>query len=175
MNNKIKELRKKKKLTQEELAQKINVTKLTISRWERGERVPKSDKAQQLAEFFEVSVDYLLGYDNVSKNFEEIFRLKAKNHSNDEVKNNLEDQDEEAKNKIEETYLRFITDSEKLKELKEDTLVAIRFTESIQNKLRHGITQPYSYAWELDKISFFFIDLLERIEQRENELEENKD
>lgn len=64
MDNKIKELRKKKKLTQEELAQKINVTKLTISRWERGERVPKSDKAQQLADFFGVSVDYLLGDDN---------------------------------------------------------------------------------------------------------------
>ena len=62
MNNKIKELRKKKKLTQEELAEKINVTKLTISRWERGERVPKSDKAQQLADFLGVSVSYLLGY-----------------------------------------------------------------------------------------------------------------
>lgn len=62
MNNKIKELRKEKKLTQEELAEKINVTKLTISRWERGERVPKSDKAQQLADFFNVSVAYMLGY-----------------------------------------------------------------------------------------------------------------
>ncbi|QBX08223.1 XRE family transcriptional regulator [Streptococcus gallolyticus] len=62
MDNKIKELRKKKKLTQEELAQKINVTKLTISRWERGERVPKSDKAQQLAKLFGVSISYLLGY-----------------------------------------------------------------------------------------------------------------
>ncbi|MBT0923492.1 helix-turn-helix domain-containing protein [Streptococcus lutetiensis] len=62
MNNKIKELRKKKKLTQEELAQKINVTKLTISRWERGERLPKSDKAQELADFFGVTIPYLLGF-----------------------------------------------------------------------------------------------------------------
>ena len=60
--NRLKELRKEKKLTQKELADKINVTKLTISRWERGERVPKSDKAQQLADFFNVSVGYLLGY-----------------------------------------------------------------------------------------------------------------
>lgn len=60
--NRLKELRKEKRLTQEELAKKINVTKLTISRWERGERVPKSDKAQQLADFFGVSVGYLLGY-----------------------------------------------------------------------------------------------------------------
>ena len=64
MSNRIRELRKKKKLTQDELADEINVTKLTISRWERGERVPKSDKAQQLAEFFKVNVGYLLGYDD---------------------------------------------------------------------------------------------------------------
>lgn len=64
MNNRIKELRKKKKLTQEELAEKINVTKLTISRWERGERIPKSDKANEIAKLFNVPVSYLLGYDD---------------------------------------------------------------------------------------------------------------
>ncbi|WP_221913326.1 helix-turn-helix transcriptional regulator [Streptococcus halichoeri] len=53
-----------KMLTQEELAQKIGVTKLTIARWENGERVPKSDKAKQLADYFEVPVSYLLGYDD---------------------------------------------------------------------------------------------------------------
>ena len=60
--NRLKELRKEKKLTQKELADKINVSKLTISRWERGERVPKSDKAQALADFFGVNTAYLLGY-----------------------------------------------------------------------------------------------------------------
>lgn len=70
MNNKIKELRKKKKLTQEELAQKINVTKLTISRWERGERLPKSDKAQELADFFNVSIGELLGFGTVEEEIE---------------------------------------------------------------------------------------------------------
>ena len=60
--NRLKELRKEKKLTQKELADKINVSKITVLRWENGERVPKSDKAQQLADFFGVSVGYLLGY-----------------------------------------------------------------------------------------------------------------
>ena len=79
MNNRIKELRKKKKLTQEELAEKINVTKLTISRWERGERVPKSDKAQQLANYFGVSVAYLLGYSEFNETLKEAVQEGNKN------------------------------------------------------------------------------------------------
>lgn len=59
----IKLLRKEKNLTQEELAEKIGVAKLTILRWENGDRVPKADKAQLLADFFGVSVEFLLGYD----------------------------------------------------------------------------------------------------------------
>ncbi|WP_330950320.1 helix-turn-helix transcriptional regulator [Streptococcus anginosus] len=60
--NRLKELRKEKKLTQEDLAGKIGVSKITILRWENGERQIKQDKAQQLADYFRVSVGYLLGY-----------------------------------------------------------------------------------------------------------------
>lgn len=60
--NRLKELRKEKKLTQEELAGEIGVSKITILRWENGERQIKQDKAQQLADYFGVSVGYLLGY-----------------------------------------------------------------------------------------------------------------
>lgn len=77
--NRLKELRKEKKLTQEELAQKINVTKLTISRWERGERLPKSDKAQELADFFGVNTAYLLGYsDFPARNLRELLTHEVK-------------------------------------------------------------------------------------------------
>ena len=62
--NRLKELRKIKKMTQQELANIIGVTKLTILRWEKGDRQIKSDKAQQLAEYFNVSVGYLLGYED---------------------------------------------------------------------------------------------------------------
>lgn len=60
--NRLKDLRKRKKLTQQELADIIGVTKLTILRWEKGDRQIKPDKAQLLAEFFGVDVGYLLGY-----------------------------------------------------------------------------------------------------------------
>ena len=62
--NRLKELRKRKKMTQQELANIIGVTKLTILRWEKGDRQIKSDKAQQLGEYFNVSVGYLLGYED---------------------------------------------------------------------------------------------------------------
>ena len=62
--NRLKELRQGKKLTQQELAQEIGVSKLTILNWEKGEHQIKSDKAQQLADFFEVPVGYLLGFNN---------------------------------------------------------------------------------------------------------------
>lgn len=60
--NRLKMLRKQKKLTQENLANEMGVTKLTISRWENEEVQIKSDKARQLADYLNVSVGYLLGY-----------------------------------------------------------------------------------------------------------------
>lgn len=60
--NRLKELRKEKKLTQKELADYLGVNEKTISRWENGESTIKSDKAQALADFFWVNTAYLLGY-----------------------------------------------------------------------------------------------------------------
>lgn len=60
--NRLKELRKQKGLTQQGLADEISVSKITVLRWENEERQIKPEKAQQLADFFGVSVGYLLGY-----------------------------------------------------------------------------------------------------------------
>lgn len=60
--NRLKELRKQKGLTQQGLADKISVSKITILRWENEERQIKPEKAQQLADYFGVSIGYLLGY-----------------------------------------------------------------------------------------------------------------
>ena len=65
--NRLKELRKQKGLTQQGLADKISVSKITILRWENEERQIKPEKAQQLADFFGVSVGYLLGYSGYRK------------------------------------------------------------------------------------------------------------
>ena len=48
-------------MTQEELGKKINVTKVSISGYENGNRTPDMETLQKIAEVFDVSIDYLLG------------------------------------------------------------------------------------------------------------------
>ena len=57
----IKELRKANKLTQKQLAKKLNVDCSAVTKWETGKANPDFEKQQFLADFFGVSVDYLLG------------------------------------------------------------------------------------------------------------------
>ncbi|MCC4486025.1 helix-turn-helix domain-containing protein [Limosilactobacillus reuteri] len=59
--NRIRELRLKNHITQTELAKKIHVSPQVISKYEKNERKPKIDKLQGLANFFNVSVEYLMG------------------------------------------------------------------------------------------------------------------
>lgn len=75
--NRLKELRKAKKLTQEELAREIGISKITVLRWENGERQIKLDKAQKLADFFGVSIAHLLGYED--NDFEKQIRIDTLN------------------------------------------------------------------------------------------------
>ena len=63
--NRLKELRKEKGLTQTDLAELLEVTKLTISNWENGVSSIKSDRLKKLCEIFDVDAPYLLGYNNV--------------------------------------------------------------------------------------------------------------
>ena len=60
MNN-IKILRTEKNLSQEELAKHIHVTQTMISQWEKGKKQPGREVAESLADFFGVTLDYLLG------------------------------------------------------------------------------------------------------------------
>lgn len=62
---KISELRKKNNMTQEELAEKLNVARQTISKWECNETSPSLEDASQLAKIFNVSLDELVGNKNV--------------------------------------------------------------------------------------------------------------
>ena len=79
--NRLKELRQEKKLSQKELAENIGVHYRTLQNWENGESQIKPEKAQQLADFFGVSVGYLLGYEeektleNILKDAEEYLEM----------------------------------------------------------------------------------------------------
>ena len=56
-------LRRERKITQEELALFIGVTKASVSKWETGATIPDIMILPQLAAFFDVSIDELLGYE----------------------------------------------------------------------------------------------------------------
>ena len=55
------ELRTKKGLSQDELAEKVFVTRQAVSRWENGETVPNVETLKLLSKFFDVSINTLLG------------------------------------------------------------------------------------------------------------------
>lgn len=57
------QLRKLNRLTQEDLAEKIGVTRQAIAKWESGETIPDLDKCKILAEIFNVSLDDLANYE----------------------------------------------------------------------------------------------------------------
>lgn len=60
LGEKITHLRKKRGLSQEELAITLNVSRQAVSKWETGEAKPDTDKVVALAEYFEVTTDWLL-------------------------------------------------------------------------------------------------------------------
>ena len=61
LNENIKEIRKSKGLSQEELAVKLNVVRQTISKWEQGLSVPDSDMLISISKVLETPVSTLLG------------------------------------------------------------------------------------------------------------------
>jgi len=67
----LKELREQKRLNQEGLATKINVSQSTISAYEVGERTPDLETLITIANFFNVSIDYLVGRSNVKQNIKQ--------------------------------------------------------------------------------------------------------
>ena len=60
-NVRLKELRNEKAISQAELGKLVNVSKMAISHWEKGHSEPSIAQLIVLSDFFQVSVDYLVG------------------------------------------------------------------------------------------------------------------
>lgn len=60
-------LRRKNGLSQEQLAQELNVSRQAISKWEAGQSVPESEKLLLLSRYFRVSLDYLMKDEQTEK------------------------------------------------------------------------------------------------------------
>lgn len=82
MKNRLKEIRQEKKLSQKDLTKKLNISQQAISLYEKGDREPKLETWQKLANFFNVSVPYLQGLDQIWYQAEclechKVFRISA--------------------------------------------------------------------------------------------------
>lgn len=60
----LKRLREDKKLSQQQLADRLNINRSTYARYELGQTQPDYETLQRLADFYGVSVDYLFGREN---------------------------------------------------------------------------------------------------------------
>ena len=77
-NEKLQELRKKKGITQEELAESLYVSRAAISKWESGRGYPNIDSLKIIARFFGVTIDELLSGDELLTIAEEDTKQKEK-------------------------------------------------------------------------------------------------
>jgi len=60
MDNKLRQLRKERKLTQVELQMQTGIEQSLLSKFENGERIPPTETLITLADFYNVSIDYIL-------------------------------------------------------------------------------------------------------------------
>ena len=71
-NEKLIKLRKAAGLSQEELGNRLNVARQTVSKWELGETTPEMDKLIKISEIFNITLDSLIKEENEEKTEEKI-------------------------------------------------------------------------------------------------------
>ncbi|WP_352418226.1 helix-turn-helix transcriptional regulator [Proteiniborus sp.] len=79
IGNRIQSLRKMRGISQEELADKVGVSRQAVSKWEGGQSTPDLDKVIIMSEYFDVTTDYLL------KGIEEPQQLENKNYNTSQI------------------------------------------------------------------------------------------
>lgn len=79
LSEKLHKLRKESGLSQEQLAEKLNVSRQAISKWESGTAIPESEKLIAISDYFNVTTDYLLKEDTDNKYAPESTQPKEKN------------------------------------------------------------------------------------------------
>lgn len=78
-SNRLYQLRKQKGMSQEELANRLNVSRQTISKWEVGDSTPDMEKLAAISDLFEVSLDQLvMGKEPVTEKSEFLNNMKEK-------------------------------------------------------------------------------------------------
>lgn len=103
-------LRKEKKLSQYELADKLGFTRGQIANYEQGKRQPDFETLQKLADFFDTSIDYLLGRtDDRRRNLEKENKIIKDAEDLLKALENIPEKDREKVVKLAVDYVKFIT------------------------------------------------------------------
>ena len=135
--NRLKILRKEKGLSQQALAKEIGVSYRTLQNWENGVNTIKPDKAQVLADYFGVSIAYLLGYDVVLKSIENKTDGDDLLSVGDDLLGVLNQMKWQQHELID---LSFIDSKDEAEELEADVKIAIKFLNSIIKAISKGDT-----------------------------------
>ncbi|MFS6043615.1 helix-turn-helix transcriptional regulator [Streptococcus agalactiae] len=184
----ISELRKKSKIKQSELALFMGVSSKTISRWENGESLLKPYQAEKLADYFNVSVPYLIGidedkisqYNDVTNSFKEITGGMAVWGNDNKVEEVIaqvrkklgENKKYQEKNAdgidingpVEINFsiidnIKSIDNLEEIDGLISDTTLANRLLDNLRSKmLNSGIIDSNSYNLEIERVMSWLID-----------------
>lgn len=152
--NRLKELRRQKKQTQKELGLELEIPLRTLQSWENGESQIKPEKSQQLADYFGVSVGYLLGYNEGHNRIHDLFGTTPKKGDMGIIELS------------EMIGLNFIKSDKEIKDIQSDILVALKFSESLQNKLVLYGSVSKTYTNQLEHITSFFLDLYSETENQ---------
>ena len=153
--NRLKKLRQEKKLSQKELAENIGVHYRTLQNWENEESQIKPEKAQQLADYFGVSVGYLLGY---SDNLDMVLKDRGTDMA-------------DLSNVLVGTKIDFLKDKKEIEKLKRETLASIQFIESIVSTLaRYEMAKEGTYSLKLEQITNVLLDFYNTLERQEKNM-----
>ena len=153
--NRLKELRQEKKLSQKEIAETLGFSLRSFQRMENGESQIKPEKAQKLADYFGVSVGYLLGYnDNL------VMALKGRGTDMADLPSVLV-----------ATRIDFLNDKKEIEKLKRETLASIQFIESIVSTLaRYEMAKEGTYSLKLEQITNVLLDFYNTLERQEKNM-----
>lgn len=137
--NRLKELRQKKGATQEVVAKAMGVTRRGYQKWENEESQIKAEKAQQLADYFGVSVGYLLGYEmNLKEAHEKLKEFNSTLPTAKEFDELLYKQQESRFKR----FVQFVSDEEM--KIKDRNLVLI-FNLLVSSDETFGVNQIYPF------------------------------
>ena len=153
--NRLKKLRQEKKLSQKELAENIGVHYRTLQNWENEESQIKPEKAQQLADYFGVSVGYLLGYND---NLDMVLKGRGTDMA-------------DLPSVLVAPGIDFLNDKKEIEKLKRETLASIQFIESIASTLaRYEIAKEGTYSLKLEQITNVLLDFYNTLERQEKNM-----